>query len=280
MNFKLANKRIKQLNYPGSLAGEILELYQNILEFQRTSFDRVGINYGDLPISMATELPLLFALDKLIDNEKLSQLTGEFLEFISLFGTEKMKTEAKRVAESQIFGPPHIKEVFLNYIKNGKTTEGIPPEFLNLVVLSVAPILFSPVSKELEKQLPEDFNGTSCPFCGYRPVVGFFSKEKEGKRFLVCPICYGKWQSKRDVCPFCGNEELEEHDFFLFDGEEGMRVDICSNCNHYIKTFDERVYNEKGIPFVPLVEDMATPHIDLRMAQEGFEKVAKNIFYF
>lgn len=280
MDFNRAFKRIKKLKKPGSIAEEVLELYQNILEFQNTSFDRTGIDYGNLPVSMAVERPLLSVFEKNIPAETVSNLVKDFFEFISLFGTHSMREEAKRAAESSLFGPPQVKETFTNYIRGIGEVEGIPPEFLNLTVLSVAPILFSPLVGELEKQLPEDFNGTNCPFCGYRPVTGYFSKEKEGKRFLVCPVCYGEWPSKRDVCPYCGNEELDEHSYYVVQGEEGVRVDICSKCKRYIKTFDERVFEENGELCVPLVEDVATPHIDIRMAEEGFEKVAKNLFYF
>ncbi|MEO2082535.1 MAG: hypothetical protein ABGX12_00740, partial [Desulfurobacteriaceae bacterium] len=154
MDFNLAFRRIRELKKEKPEAKEILELYQNILEFQRSSFERLGIEYEKLPASLAVEKPLLHLFEKEIDEKTISRLFSEFFEFISLFGTPQMKKEAKEVKESEIFKPSAIKETLINYITKRDVPPDVSSEFLHLSILSVSPILFSPISENLKKQLP------------------------------------------------------------------------------------------------------------------------------
>ena len=282
MDFETAFRRIKELKRENSVAKEILDLYQNILEFQRTSFERTGINYEELPASLAVEKPLIQIIEKEIKSENISKLFEDFFEFISLFGTPQMKESAKKAKGNRYFSPEKVKESLTGYLLEGKEIPDVPPEFLRLSVLSVTPILLSPVSKRLQEQLTEDFESTNCPYCGSKALIGYFKKEKEGKRFLICPVCYGEWPIKRDVCANCGNEDLEEHYYFIPESKEDkhLRVDICNKCKHYIKTVDERVLSDEGKTCSPLVEDLATPYIDIRLLEEGYEKATKNLFGF
>ena len=282
MNFEAAFRRIKELKREKIEARKILELYQNILEFQRSSFERTGIKYENLPASLAIEKPLLHLLEKEIDEKVVSKLFSEFFEFISLFGTPQMKEGAKGATESKFFSPPKVKETLIDYISEGKVVPGIPPEFLHLSILSVAPILFSPISEILQKQLPENFESVECPYCGSKAQVGYFKKSEEGKRYLICPVCYGEWPIKRDRCAYCGNEDLEEHYYLLSESKEDkhIRLDICDECKHYIKTIDERVLDEAGRICSPLVEDLATPYLDIKALEEGYQKTNKNLFGF
>lgn len=282
MNFDLALKRINRLKRERPEAEEVLNLYQNILEFQRSSFERTGIKYEDLPASLAVEKPLIQILEKNLSGEVVSKLFLDFFEFISLFGTPKMKESAKGATEMEFFSEENAKRTLKNFVEKEEVVPGIPPEFLRLSVLSVAPVLFSPLSKFLEKQLPEDFESVKCPYCGFRAQVGYLSKSHEGKRFLVCPVCYGEWPIKRDRCAYCGKEDLEAHYYYLSDSKEDnhLRVEICEECNRYVKTIDERVLDEKGEPCVPLVEDVASPYLDIKLLEEGYEKVNKNLFGF
>ena len=110
MNFETAFRRIKELKRENSVAKEILDLYQNILEFQRTSFERTGINYEELPASLAVEKPLIQIIEKEIKSENISKLFEDFFEFISLFGTPQMKESAKKAKGNRYFSPEKVKE--------------------------------------------------------------------------------------------------------------------------------------------------------------------------
>lgn len=282
MDFRGAINRIEELKKERKEFSEILDMYQNILEFQQASAGKVELDVRKLPLSLAVEKPLIKVLKDYIDEDVIYKLVSNFLEFLLVFGTQEMKEEAKRAAEGSAFTRENIKEILTDFLEKEQVVPGSPPLFINMVVLSVAPILFSPMSKILQEQLPEDFESVNCPYCGSKAAVGYLKKSKEGKRYLVCPVCYGEWPIKRDRCAYCGNEDLEEHFYLLPESKNDsyVRIDICDKCKRYIKTIDERVLDEKGKKCFPLVEDIATPHLDVKAAEEGYTKVNVNIFGF
>jgi FdhE protein len=51
------------------------------------------------------------------------------------------------------------------------------------------------------------------------------------------------------------------------ENEEGLRVDLCSGCGHYLKTIDLR---ELAGPVIVPLDDVATWHLDL-IAQQNLE---------
>ncbi|MGE5753424.1 MAG: formate dehydrogenase accessory protein FdhE [Deltaproteobacteria bacterium] len=112
-----------------------------------------------------------------------------------------------------------------------------------------------------------DWNRGECPVCGSRAGMEELTGE-EGKRFLCCSACYFRWPFQRLKCPYCGNQDPETLSYFIA-GDGPTRVSVCGKCSRYIKTRDSR----KGNAEVPLeAEDLATLHLDLLAAKEGFER--------
>lgn len=257
-------------------AREILEVYQKILKFQMTSMEEV--QEIPAPLRFDPSRPELF---KLLREEELRKTTGNFLEFLLSYGTPQMKKFAGE-AKEKLLSENKLKQVFLTVgVLGKKTKSSLPWEFLNFVALSVLPVLLNPLVKKLEKNLPEELESIRCPFCGALPLAAYLKASEEGKRFLVCPVCYGEWPIRRDRCVGCGKENLEESYYFIPEGENGfLRIEICNSCKTYLKSLDERKGEKIGRPPFPLIEDVATPHIDLKMDEEGFKKVRKNLFGF
>ena len=280
MNFDLAIKRLEQLKVEKKELKGMLDLYQNILEFQKAMINE---QKRDLPmVTTAVDKPLLGFLGNL-EGDILSKAAGKFFKFLLSFGTSQMKAAASGAMENDSFKPEKINATFLDYIKDGKVVPGVSPEFLRLTVFSVAPIFLSPLSEKLEKELPEDFESVTCPFCGSKAQVGYLSKSENGRRYIVCPVCYGKWHIKRDRCANCGNEGLEENYYLFVDNsneDEHCKIEICDKCNHYIKSVDERILDKKGIPCVPFVEDLATVYLDIKVLAEGYKKTNPSLFGF
>jgi len=106
-----------------------------------------------------------------------------------------------------------------------------------------------------------------CPICGKEPKIGKITGA-EGKRFLFCNQCGFEWNYDRIKCPFCGNEEQHSLAYFTIEGEEKYRVDVCNECNRYVKIVDVRKFPEE--PSLD-VEDIATLHLDILAAEEGYE---------
>ena len=106
-----------------------------------------------------------------------------------------------------------------------------------------------------------------CPICGKEPKIGEL-KGAEERRFLFCNQCGIEWDYSRVKCPFCGNEEQQTMAYFTVEGEERYRVDVCNVCKRYVKMVDSTASTE----VVNLdVEDIATLHLDMLAADEGYD---------
>jgi len=106
-----------------------------------------------------------------------------------------------------------------------------------------------------------------CPICGKEPKIGEIKGDEDG-RFLFCNQCGLEWYYDRAKCPFCGNEEQQTLAYFTVEGEERYRVDVCNVCKRYVKM----VYSKDSEEVTNLdVEDIATLHLDMLAAEEGYE---------
>jgi len=108
-----------------------------------------------------------------------------------------------------------------------------------------------------------------CPVCS-RPADLSLLREEEGKRSLFCLQCDYEWPCKRLQCPFCGEENQQKLAYFTVnDDDHGKyRVNVCHQCQHYIKTIDTR---KSSIAVVPEIENLVTLHLDLQAIKEGFQ---------
>ncbi len=137
-------------------------------------------------------------------------------------------------------------------------------EFLFTIPLKVALEGFSLL---VEPSLVQGWKQGVCPVCGGRAGMGEIAGE-EGNRFLHCSGCSYRWPFPRIGCPYCDNRDPESLDYFEA-GEEPTRVDVCRKCARYLKTRDSR----RGHADLPLeIEDLATLHLELLAAKEGFER--------
>lgn len=109
-----------------------------------------------------------------------------------------------------------------------------------------------------------------CPLCG--AAAGMGEIREEGRRFLHCPLCGTEWEYPRMKCPYCQNEDQEQHTYFQVEKEIENRVDICLACRHYLKTVDSR---EMDGPLDFEVEDYLTLHLDHLAQEEGYLRPAK-----
>lgn len=106
-----------------------------------------------------------------------------------------------------------------------------------------------------------------CPVCGSLPSMAQLKKVNHGSdRYLICTSCHTEWKYKRLGCAYCSNEELEKLQILESEEEPQVRLDICTECQSYIKT-----YVEEGQEAVYL-EDWATLHLDMLAAEQGLKK--------
>ena len=105
-----------------------------------------------------------------------------------------------------------------------------------------------------------------CPICGSAPVLAVL--RDEGARSLLCGFCGHEWKTSRIYCPFCENRSQKTLHYFFSEEEKDYRVNVCDQCKKYLKTVDTR---KMTYPFCPMVEQIATLHLDLLAQEQGLE---------
>jgi FdhE protein len=143
--------------------------------------------------------------------------------------------------------------------------------FLFLIQNSLRPTLESRMEQLQTEINMESWLKGYCPICGSLPQLSLL-KEEAGKRYLLCSYCGYQWRIDRLICPFCNNNEQEFLHYFYSEEEEAYRIDLCDKCHHYIKTIDLRKIEESD----PVLEDLATLHLDLLASNKGYKKPVPN----
>jgi FdhE protein len=106
-----------------------------------------------------------------------------------------------------------------------------------------------------------------CPLCGSFPKLGEF-RGLEQTRFLRCGLCAAEWTFPRLRCPGCGNRDHRQLGYLSVEGEESKwRAATCEACRQYIKMIATLTSLS---PLQLLVRDVATIHLDLLAADQGF----------
>ena len=113
-----------------------------------------------------------------------------------------------------------------------------------------------------------DWGRGVCPFCGAPP--GFVDVVEGGHRRLACHFCGGAWGFAKLRCPLCGSDGTESLYRLKAEGaEEGYVIAGCRRCRGYLKELDRR---ERWNGGPPVLEDWATPHLDVIARREGYRK--------
>lgn len=129
-----------------------------------------------------------------------------------------------------------------------------------------------PALERVAEQYGEIISGSDweegyCPICGKEPKIGELTG-MDDERSLFCNQCGFEWNYSNTKCPFCGNEEQQALAYFTVEGEERYRVDVCNVCKRYVKMVDSTESEEKANLDV---EDIATLHLDMLAAEEGYD---------
>jgi formate dehydrogenase accessory protein FdhE len=135
----------------------------------------------------------------------------------------------------------------------------------------------SPIAEHLSGLVPGGTTATAsvCPHCGWPPLVSRLEDEShtQGVRRLLCAFCATAWTFPRALCPACGVSGEGGLQFHVDEGQPHVRVEACETCRCYLKSVDLRVLGLAE----PLVEDLATPELDLWATDQGLDKIAPNL---
>lgn len=115
----------------------------------------------------------------------------------------------------------------------------------------------------------------TCPRCGWPPQVAMLRDEPEakGRRLLICGLCAAAWPFPRVRCPSCGESDPDKLVFHESEESPYLRIEECGACRAYVKAIDLR---QDGAA-VPLVDDLASPELDVWADERGLWKIARNL---
>jgi FdhE protein len=273
--------RIEQLKKKRHAYGEILDFYQKVKEAQ----DRIKASLKIDPIHLKKEWKDLLAKEgfSLIQKEDFpldTESSVKFFQTLCQIGKEANPHLADQVRK--IEGAIDKKRIDLKkFLKKGlrqQRIEQVADElgldkkvFLFLVQGSIRPSVEA-AREQLRSELdPETWLKGYCPVCGSLPLLSLL-KEEVGKRYLICSYCGYQWRIDRMFCPFCSNKEQESLHYLFAEGEEAYRIDLCEKCHQYIKTIDYRKLEESD----PVLDDLATFHLDILASQKSYKRPVPN----
>ena len=115
----------------------------------------------------------------------------------------------------------------------------------------------------------------SCPICGSPPQVGVLRDDPGalGRRLLVCSLCATEWAFPRLTCVHCGSSDSDRLQIHEAESVPHVRIEECAECAHYVKAVDLR----KDGAAEPVVDELATPELDIWARDRGLVKVQLNL---
>lgn len=277
-------KRIQQLKKKRPGYEEILSFYQKIREKQAEVQSSLNLP----PLSLRKEwkdllkkegFPLVEKRDFPID------LEASLALFQSLCGIGKeanphMAQQVEKIEEALHKKKMDLKEFLGSSIEEGRLETAVSELGIDKQVIlffaheSIKPSIEATVERLRPEIDAETWGKGCCPICGSNPHLNLL-KGEEGKRFLLCAFCGYQWRIDRMTCPFCMNPKQGSLHYFYGEGEEAYRIDTCDQCHQYIKTIDTRRMDLID----PVLEDLATLHLDLLATQKGYRRAVPHPWF-
>jgi len=130
-----------------------------------------------------------------------------------------------------------------------------------------------------EPELKPGDSLAQCPCCGSPAMAGVVRNrgKHNGLRYLVCSLCACEWHVVRVKCVYCESSKDLRYTHLDDDrhaaGKAPLRAECCPGCNSYLK----QCYLENDAGAEPLADDLASLALDLRLDEEGFQRLAPNL---
>lgn len=251
-------ERIEHLVARHGHARELLSFYQSLLIFQKSLFDSLE------------EVDLSGALSQ--DLSTLMDYFGTFLEWACEKGSTLLRSEAQEMRQWE---GKKQEDLLLSYWRGEEIPGGnfFPKAFLQPYASYLAGHEKPVQDRAVEKE--------ACPFCGAPPQMSYLQSPSsmvgggaEGAtRYLLCSLCFTTWPVNRISCVHCQELDPYKLPYYQTDQLPTVRVEGCDTCKHYIKGVD---LTKDGLA-VPLVDEIATPALDVWAQEHGYQKVELNL---
>ncbi|PLS03874.1 formate dehydrogenase accessory protein FdhE [Neobacillus cucumis] len=126
------------------------------------------------------------------------------------------------------------------------------------------------IAEKVQHEINHAVHGAGCPVCG--EPVRLAAIVEDGKKVIHCPRCFANWPARRLECAHCGNENHETIYFLEIEGDVTSKIQVCEECNGYIKIIDSRQYITK--PPVAFL-DLNSIHLDIVAQENGYSSIGK-----
>ena len=129
--------------------------------------------------------------------------------------------------------------------------------------------------------LREQGSQTACPCCGSPPMAGVIHHlgKANGLRYLTCSLCACEWHFVRVKCSHC--ETGKGLGYYSLGSDDAnaqqapLRAETCAHCKTYLK----HLYRDHDARSEPLSADLASLALDVRLAEEGYQRHAPNLLF-
>jgi FdhE protein len=268
-------KEVQQHMIKSVVSKEYQELHKEIVLLQdkwkqqinpetiRPNLDKVAMGAG-VPAASLTAIDFKISLflqwieeinAMLVNNNP--QLEPKLTGIISLLTEE---TATRWIEEA--FSSNHV--YFVKFAEENELEEWIPQFLAETALRPYLHLTAEKVQDEINHAIP----GAGCPVCG--EPVRLASLNEDGKKVINCPRCLAHWNAKRLECAHCGNEDHKTIKFITIEGDAVSQIQVCEECNGYIKIIDTRQFIEK--PSAALL-DLNSIHLDFVAQENGYNAV-------
>jgi formate dehydrogenase accessory protein FdhE len=252
-------------------ASEILRCHAEVTDVQERIAARVPASAWESATRVGEGEGPMLRLDRLPLGEARS-LFRAFLEEMAAVGTDVMVAEAGSLRSAS---RDDLGDLLDAALSSASGEEGDPGFHVRSFVETVATTL----AGRLPLPPLDAATGSglgACPVCGAPPVVATLRDLPGalGSGGLVCSRCGTERRIRRLSCAHCGESSADRLRVHTPESVPYVRIDACESCRRYIKTVDLR---RQGTA-VPIVEDLATPELDLWAREQGLTKGRTNSF--
>ncbi len=259
---------------------ELLDFYEKLCLAQEASkedieLDPIEISEDLLSVKRKERFPLIDTTDFAIDIKASEALLANFCRLAS-DSNEVLAQNASNIKDALTTGSLETSALFSKVLKGDDTYLYEIAKRLDIDKKILAFAAYSSIRPSLclcAEKLSAYIDNESiwpkgyCPICGSVPSLSILRGEG-GKRSFVCSLCAHEWEAIRIFCPFCENKDQKSLNYFFSEEEKDCRVDVCGKCKKYIKTIDVRQLER---PMYPVVEQIATLHLDMMAREQGLE---------
>jgi formate dehydrogenase accessory protein FdhE len=265
---------------------ECLKFYEQVLTVQQNYKERINkpllsilARTTDLDKRLIDGRPLIDDTNFYVDPQVAQPLLQELLDLLERWQPSDQIDEIKELKSAMEHHTFDLTALLKNFVLEKKDyfvalAESINAKLERLFVIARTidlPLLevHRDILRPNSIAAVSDWLRPFCPTCGSPPAMGRLEKEV-GQRFLWCMVCNSQWQFPRLQCPFCLNADQTKLRYFFTDEASPYRVDVCDNCQRFLKTVDERKL-EAERKAVMNVEDLLSLSLDELAKKEGYQ---------